>query len=79
MSPLVFLLVVLAGSVTGVLGALLGIGGGIFLIPVLVMGFGLPMHQAVAASVVTIIATSSATASVYVDKGISNKIGRAHV
>lgn len=72
MSPLVFLLVVLAGSVTGVLGALLGIGGGIFLIPVLVMGFGLPMHQAVAASVVTIIATSSATASVYVDKGISN-------
>lgn len=72
MSPLLFLLVVLSGAVTGVLGALLGIGGGIFLIPVLVMGFGLPMHQAVAASVVTIIATSSATASVYVEKGISN-------
>jgi hypothetical protein len=72
MSPLLFILVVLSGAVTGALGALLGIGGGIFLIPVLVMGFGLPMHQAVAASVVTIIATSSATASVYVDKGISN-------
>ena len=67
-----FLLVVLSGVVTGVLGALLGIGGGVFLIPVLVLGFGLPMHEAVAASVVTIIATSSATASVYVDKGISN-------
>lgn len=72
MSPLLFILVVLSGVVTGVLGALLGIGGGIFLIPVLVLGFGLPMHEAVAASVVTIIATSSATASVYVDKGISN-------
>ncbi|MCB2206489.1 sulfite exporter TauE/SafE family protein [bacterium] len=72
MSPLLFLLVVLSGVVTGVLGALLGIGGGVFLIPVLVLGFGLPMHEAVAASVVTIIATSSATASVYVDKGISN-------
>ncbi|MBR9977717.1 MAG: sulfite exporter TauE/SafE family protein [Bacteroidetes bacterium] len=72
MSPLLFLLVVLSGTITGTLGALLGIGGGIFLIPVLVMGFGLPMHEAVATSVVTIIATSSATASVYVDKGISN-------
>jgi uncharacterized membrane protein YfcA len=72
MSPNLFLLVVLSGVVTGVLGALLGIGGGVFLIPVLVLGFGLPMHEAVAASVITIIATSSATASVYVDKGISN-------
>jgi uncharacterized protein len=72
MSPITFLLVALAGVMTGVLGALLGIGGGIFLIPVLVLGFGLPMHEAVAASVITIIATSSASASVYVDKGISN-------
>ena len=72
MSPVTFLLVVASGVVTGILGALLGIGGGVFLIPVLVLGFGLPMHQAVAASVITIIATSSATASVYVDKGISN-------
>lgn len=72
MSPITFLLVMFAGVVTGVLGALLGIGGGIFLIPVLVIGFGLPMHEAIAASVITIIATSSASASVYVDKGISN-------
>ncbi len=72
MSPITFLLVALSGVLTGVLGALLGIGGGIFLIPVLVIGFGLPMHEAVAASVITIIATSSASASVYVDKGISN-------
>jgi uncharacterized membrane protein YfcA len=68
----VFLLVLLAGVVTGVLGALLGIGGDIFLIPVLVVGFHLPMHQAIAASIVAVIATSSATASVYVRNGLSN-------
>lgn len=67
-----FLLVLLAGGVTGVLGALFGIGGGIFLIPVLVVGFQLPMHQAIAASIVAVIATSSATASVYVRDGLSN-------
>ena len=72
MSPLLFLLVVVAGVFTGILGALFGIGGGIFLIPVLVIGFGLPMHEAIAASIVTIIATSSTAAAVYVDKGISN-------
>ena len=72
MTPLLFILVVCSGVVTGVLGALLGIGGGIFLIPVLVIVFQLPVHEAIAASVVTIIATSSATASVYVDRGISN-------
>jgi uncharacterized protein len=72
MSPITFILVVLAGVGTGVLGALLGIGGGLFLIPVLVIGFGMPMHEAVATSIVTIIATSSTAAAVYVDKGISN-------
>ena len=62
----------LSGAVAGVLGGLFGIGGGIFLVPVLSIGFGLPMHQAIAASIVAVIATSSATASVYVDKGMSN-------
>lgn len=39
-----------AGALAGVLGAMLGIGGGIFLVPVLVLGFKLPIHVAVAAS-----------------------------
>lgn len=72
MAPEQFLLIVLAGVGTGLLGGVFGIGGGIFLIPVLTIGFGLPMHQALAASIVTVIATSSATASIYVRKGISN-------
>ncbi|MDH7516530.1 MAG: sulfite exporter TauE/SafE family protein [Bacteroidota bacterium] len=72
MSPIAFLTVVLTGIVAGVLGALFGIGGGILLVPALTIGFGLPMHQAVAASLVSVIATSSATAAVYTDRGLCN-------
>ena len=72
MSPIVFLLVVASGVVTGMIGALFGIGGGIFLIPVLVLVFGLPMHQALAASIIAVIATSTSTASIFVERGQSN-------
>jgi uncharacterized protein len=60
------------GGLTGVVGAVLGTGGGFFLIPVLVLGFGLPMHHAVATSIVTVIATSSAAASTNVEHGTAN-------
>jgi uncharacterized protein len=72
LSPETFFLAVLAGIATGVVGGLFGIGGGAILIPILVIAFKLPMHEAIAASIVTVIATSSSTASVYVNKGISN-------
>lgn len=61
-----------AGAVTGILGAVLGTGGGVFLIPILVMGLGLKMHEAVATSIVSVIATSSAVASTNVERGIAN-------
>ena len=63
---------VLAGAVTGLLGAILGIGGGVFLIPMLVMAVGVPMHYAVATSILTVIATSSAVASTNVERGTAN-------
>lgn len=66
------LLLVGAGAVTGLLGAVLGTGGGVFLIPILVMGMGLKMHEAVATSIVSVIATSSAVASTNVERGIAN-------
>ncbi|MAT39088.1 MAG: hypothetical protein CL946_05740 [Ectothiorhodospiraceae bacterium] len=72
MTPETYLLVVVAGVLTGIVGGLFGIGGGAILVPILVVGFDLPMHEAIAASIVTVIATSSATASVYVAKGYSN-------
>src|SRR4051794_24195940 len=52
-------LVIAAGSVAGVLGALLGIGGGIFLLPFLNIGLGFEVKAAMAISLMTVIATSS--------------------
>ena len=65
-------LLFLTGLGTGVLGALLGIGGGVFLIPVLVLLLHVEMHTAIAASLVCVIATSSAAASVYLKNGLTN-------
>jgi hypothetical protein len=60
------------GGGTGILGALLGTGGGVFLIPLLVLGFNVPIHYAVATSIISVIATSSAAASTNVERGTAN-------
>lgn len=52
------------GLLAGVLGALLGLGGGIFLVPALTLLFHLPMRIAVATSLVGVLATSAGVASV---------------
>ncbi|MGE3885856.1 MAG: sulfite exporter TauE/SafE family protein [Vicinamibacterales bacterium] len=49
-----------SGVVAGVMGGMLGLGGGVFLVPVLVQALGVPMPQAVAVSLTTVIATSNA-------------------
>lgn len=60
------------GLATGVLGALLGIGGGVFFVPFLVLFFHIPIHQAVAISLVTIIATSCITGAAHVKDRMTN-------
>ncbi len=65
-------LLLITGLGAGALGALVGIGGGVMVIPVLVLGFGTDARVAVAASLVAVIATSSAAGSVYVGEGLVN-------
>src|SRR3954466_506834 len=60
------------GFLAGGIGALAGIGGGIIITPVLAIYLGVPMHQAIGVSLMAVIATSTATSSVYVEKGLSN-------
>jgi uncharacterized membrane protein YfcA len=60
------------GAFIGLLGSVLGVGGGIFMVPFLVLALGLPIHQAVAASLAAIVATSSAVAAVNVERGLAN-------
>ena len=59
LAPVVALIVFLSGAAAGSLGALLGIGGGVFLVPLLNLGFGLPIATAAGISLATVIATSS--------------------
>ena len=56
----------------GLFGALLGVGGGIFIVPVMILVFHLPVKIAVAASIVSVIATSNAGGSSYVDQRLTN-------
>jgi uncharacterized membrane protein YfcA len=56
-------LVMGGGTLAGVLGALLGLGGGVFLVPLLTLGLALPFRQAVAISLLSVIATSSMVAA----------------
>lgn len=60
------------GVFIGLLGSALGVGGGIFMVPFLVLALDIPIHHAVAASLAAIVATSSAVAAVNVERGLAN-------
>jgi uncharacterized membrane protein YfcA len=67
------LIAMLGGGVAaGTFGSLLGLGGGILIVPLLTLGFGLPLREAVGASLVSVIMTSSASASVYLERHVAN-------
>ncbi len=72
LTALNFSILLFFGVFIGLLGSALGVGGGIFLVPFLVLALKIPIHQAVAASLVAIVATSSAVASVNVERGLAN-------
>lgn len=56
----------------GVIGALAGVGGGILIIPALTVVFGVDIHLAIGASIVSVIATSSGAAAAYVRDRLTN-------
>jgi uncharacterized protein len=58
-TPALALIIFVAGAAAGGLGALLGIGGGVFLVPLLNIGLGFPIGAAAGISLATVIATSS--------------------
>jgi uncharacterized protein len=60
------------GVAAGGLGALIGIGGGIVMVPVLVIGFGFDVRIAVATSLVAVVATSTAAGASYAREGLTN-------
>ncbi len=72
MDPIILAGLVVVGIIAGVLGALFGLGGGIIFVPILMLVFGLVPTEAVAISLIGIIAGSVGASTVFVDKGLSN-------
>jgi uncharacterized membrane protein YfcA len=66
------LLMAASGALAGVLGSLLGLGGGILIVPLLTLGFGLPLREAVGVSLISVIMTSGASAAVYLERDVAN-------
>ena len=70
---LVILLLIFGGAIlAGIIGSLVGLGGGILLVPMLTLAFGLPIHYAIGTSIVAVIATSSGSAAAYVRDRLTN-------
>jgi uncharacterized membrane protein YfcA len=66
------LMMLVGGFAAGVFGSLLGLGGGILIVPLLTLGFGLDLRSAVGVSLVCVIMTSSAAAGVYLERHLAN-------
>ena len=65
-------LLFLTGATTGLVGSLLGLGGGVLLVPLLTLALGVPIRTAIAASLLSVIASATASASVNLRKGLVN-------
>ena len=66
------LLIWLGSLGAGFLGSLTGLGGGVVIVPLLSLAFGVDIRYAIGASLVSVIATSSGAAAAYVREGFTN-------
>ncbi|MHB1712262.1 MAG: sulfite exporter TauE/SafE family protein, partial [Acidimicrobiales bacterium] len=73
MTPLDFVIsLALISVAAGVLGSLVGLGGGVVIVPVLTIFYGVDIRLAIGASIVSVIATSSGAAAAYVREKMTN-------
>lgn len=73
MTLLTFAIILFLFSIlAGLLGSLTGLGGGVVVIPVLVLLFHINIHYAMGASIISVIATSSGSAAAYMREGFTN-------
>jgi len=68
-----FIAILFAGALfAGFIGSLTGLGGGVVIVPLLTIGFGVDIRYAIGTSLIGVIATSSGSASAFVKEGILN-------
>jgi uncharacterized protein len=66
------ILLAAVGFVGGTFGSMVGLGGGVFIIPALTLFLDVPIHTAIAASLVAVVATSTTAAVAYVREDLTN-------
>lgn len=71
-TPFEVLSIFLMSILAGLIGAVFGLGGGILIIPFLTLVEGVPVPYAIGASIVSVVATSSASAATYVQDRLTN-------
>lgn len=70
---LLSLILIFASSLlAGLLGSLVGLGGGVLIVPILTLAFNLPIQYAIGVSIIAVIATSSGAAAAYVRDHLTN-------
>lgn len=67
-----WLLMLAGGFAAGVFGSLLGLGGGILIVPLLTLGFNLPLRDAVGVSLACVVATSAIGAATFLERRIAD-------
>ncbi|MBS0655611.1 MAG: DUF1634 domain-containing protein [Verrucomicrobia bacterium] len=72
-----YLCFIFAGSIlAGFIGSLIGLGGGVLIVPLVTLVFGFPIYDAIGASIIAVIATSSGAAAAYVkDRMVNMRVG----
>jgi uncharacterized membrane protein YfcA/uncharacterized membrane protein len=71
-SYLTIALIFVGAIAAGLLGSLVGLGGGVLIVPLLTLAFGFPIYFAIGASIISVIATSSGAAAAYVRDHLTN-------
>src|SRR4051812_6881731 len=72
LTPVLVLATITLGAVAGMMGTVLGLGGGVFLVPFLVLVVGMPFQAAAAISLTAVIATSSAVSAAAAGRQLIN-------
>lgn len=72
MEILFFLYILSTSFVAGIIGSLLGLGGGIILVPALTILFNIPIHEAIGVSFIGVLVNSSSSSLVYIKNRITD-------
>lgn len=67
------LLALIAAVGAGAFGALVGVGGGLIIVPLLTIAFGVPVHTAAGVSLLGVIAVSTTASSAYLRRGLADR------